>query len=166
MAAHLAREQRAELLIAHVIKPPELPRRTPLSVQDRTLVEQVIESNRSDASQYLNALKTSLDCQVDTCLLVGDSVAESLYTLIEQERIDLVLMNAHGLGGSPRWPYGNVAVNFLAYSTVPLLIIQDFARDLLVESRAETYANEFIIQARAIIPETRQRFGEVYRGLP
>ena len=164
MAAHLAREHGAELLIAHVIKPPVLPRRTPLSLLDRTLIEQVIESNRLNAAQYLNALKTSLDCQVDTCLLVGDSVAESLYTLIEQESIDLVVLNAHGLGGSPRWPYGNVAVNFLAYSAVPLLIVQDFARDLLVESRAETYANELLVHSPAMmIPKTRQRIEEVHR---
>lgn len=154
-AAHLAREQGAALLIAHVVKSPEFPRRIQLSVQDRTLVEQVNERNRSDISQYLHGLKNSLDCQVDTRLVTGDSVTESLHTLIEQEGIDLVILNAHGLGGSPRWPYGNVTVNFLAYSAVPLLIVQDFERDLLRESKAETYANEFLGQEPAILSGSR-----------
>ena len=157
-AAQLAREQGAELLIAHVIKPPEFPRRTPLSVHDRNLVEQVIESNRLEASQYLETLKASLNCQVETCLLIGDSVAETLHMLVDQERIDLVILNAHGFGGNPHWPFGNVTVNFLAYSTVPLLIVQDFARDLLVETRAETSANKFLVQPPAIIREETQRF--------
>lgn len=162
-AAHLARAHGAELLVAHVIKPPELPRRTPLSVRDRSFVNQVVESNRADASHYLNTLKATLDCRVATCLLVKDSVAEALHTLVEQERIDLVILNAHGFGGNPRWPFGNLAVNFLAYSTIPLLIVQDFARDFLVETKAESYANEFLDQPPAISNEDRQRFWEVSR---
>jgi nucleotide-binding universal stress UspA family protein len=165
-AAHLAREQGAELLIAHVIKPPELPRRTPLSVQDRTFIRQVVESNQAEASQYLNALKATLDCKVETCLLTEDSVAEALHTLAEQERIDLVILNAHGRGANSRRPFGSVTINFLAYSTITLLIVQDFAQNLLVETKAETYANEFLGQPPKILDEARQKFWEVSQELP
>ncbi|MGE5223859.1 MAG: universal stress protein [Omnitrophica WOR_2 bacterium] len=157
-AAHLARAHEAGLLIAHVIKPPELPRRTPLSVQDFKLSELVIESNRAEASHYLDALKATLDCKVDTCLLVGDSVAEALHTLVEQEEIDLIILNAHGFGGNPRWHFGNVAVNFLAYSTIPLLVVQDFNRDNLVEGQAETYSNDFQSQAPVVLNEAQNRY--------
>lgn len=160
-AAHLARAHEAELLIASVIKPPELPRRTPLSIQERDLVKQIVESNRAEASQYLDALKTSLDCRVDTRLMINESVPEALHKLVEQEKIDLVILNAHGLGGSPLRPYGNVTVNFLAYSTIPLLIVQDFARDRLLETPAETHANEFLGQQPTLLYESRQRLGEL-----
>lgn len=160
-AAHLAREQGAELLIAHVIKPPELPRRTPLSVQDRRFVRQVVESNQAEASQYLNALKATLDCKVETCLLTGDSVAEALHALAEQERIDLVILNAHGLGANSRRPFGSVTINFLAYSAIALLIVQDFARNLLLETKAETFANDSLRQHPSILEEAWQKFSEV-----
>jgi nucleotide-binding universal stress UspA family protein len=160
-AAQLAREYGAELFIVHVIKPPELPRRFPLSFQENTLVKQMVESNLEEASHYLNNLKARQDCRVETRLMIGDSVAETLHTLVEREGIDLVVLNAHGLGGNPNWPFGNVTVNFLSYSTIPLLVVQDFARDLLAETKAETYVNNTVSQHPIISDEVRQRFGNI-----
>lgn len=159
-AASLARNHGAELIIAHVIKPPELPRRTPLSAQDRALVQKVVESNRVEGSLYLDVLKNSLDCHVESRLLICESVTEALHTLVVQEKIDLVVLNAHGLGGNPRRPYGNVAVNFLAYSTIPLLIVQDFNRVQLVQPHARINVNELWNQQRPISNGSRPRFEE------
>lgn len=162
-AAHLAREQGAELLIAHVIKPPEMPRRTPLSVQDRTFIRQVVETNQEEATKYLNGLKDTLDCKVETCLLTGDSVAEALHTLAELERVDLVVLNAHGHGANSRRPFGSVTTNFLAYSTIALLIVQDVTRNLLVETKAETYFSDLLRQPPKILDEARQNVWEISR---
>lgn len=162
-AAHLARAQDAELLITHVVKPPELPRRTPLSAGDRTLVQQVIESNWAEASQYMNALKASLDCRVETCLLIHENVPEALHNLVEQEKIDLVILTAHGLSGNPRWSYGNVAVNFITYSKTPLMIVQDFVQDMLPETRANIFSNEVLSQAAVNLVGSRKSYGVVYR---
>jgi nucleotide-binding universal stress UspA family protein len=159
-AAQLAREHGAELLIAQVIKPPELPRRTPLSEPERSLIWQVVERNREEANHYLNALKASQECKAETRLLVGESVTDALHSLVEQEEIDLIVLNAHGLGGSPRWPFGNVALNFLTYSTIALLIVQDFDRALLEETKAETYAKDFLGQPAKILDEARQNYWE------
>jgi nucleotide-binding universal stress UspA family protein len=125
----LALAHQSELLLVHVIKPPDMPRNTPLNKQDSQLVDQVVESNRADAFQYLNHLKDSLEGSVETCLFVSDHVADSLHRLVKQENIDLVILNAHGLSGNPQWPYGNIATHFLANSATPLLVIQDFAQD-------------------------------------
>jgi nucleotide-binding universal stress UspA family protein len=160
-AARLARESGAKLYIAHVINPPELPHRIPLSDADLDLVKQVVERNREEASQYLNSLKVSLDCKVETCLLIGNSVAHALQTLVEQERINLLVLNAHGFGGNPHWPFGNVALNFLTNSTISLLIVQDFERDRLVETKAESYAEDFLGKPPEIFDGTHQD----YRGV-
>jgi nucleotide-binding universal stress UspA family protein len=160
-AVHLARAEAAELLVAHVVKPPELPRRTPLSDQDRTIIRQVVESNQAEASQYLDSLKANLDCNVETRLLTGDSVAEALHTLVEQESVDLVILNAHGLGGNSRRHFGSLTINFLAYSTTALLIVQDFTRDLLLETKAETFAQDYLGQPPKILEEARQNYRDV-----
>lgn len=149
-AAHLARKHGAELMIAYVIKPPELPRRIALSTQDHALVQSVVESNRVEGSLYLNNLKKSLDCHVESCLVISESVTEALHTMVEQEKIDLIVLNAHGLGGNPRWPYGNVTVNFLAYSAIPTLIVQDFDRIQLIQSQIRTNVKELWSQQRPI----------------
>jgi nucleotide-binding universal stress UspA family protein len=159
-AAQLAREHGAELLIAQVIKPPELPRRMPLSEAERSLVWQVVESNLEEANHYLSTLKASQDCKAETRLLIEDSVTEALHSLVEQEEIDLVVLNAHGLGGSPRWPFGNVTLNFLTYGTIALLIVQDFDRALLEETKAESYAKDFLGQPTKILDEAQQNYHE------
>jgi nucleotide-binding universal stress UspA family protein len=44
---------------------------------------------------------------------------------VEQEDIDLVALSAHGYSGNTQWPYGSMVNNFILYSKVPLLIVQD-----------------------------------------
>ena len=61
----------------------------------------------------------------ETRLLVSNHVAHSLYELVDQEHVDLVLLSAHGYSGDMRWPYGSLVANFVAYGSSPLLIFQD-----------------------------------------
>jgi hypothetical protein len=37
----------------------------------------------------------------------------------------MVALSAHGYSGNDQWPYGSMASNFILYSKVPLLIVQD-----------------------------------------
>jgi len=130
-AVHLARQCDARLLAAHVVKPPEMPRRMPLSQQERRLMEQVIACNQKEASRYLENLIRKLDVRLTHCLLTGLDVAKQLYTIIEQQGIDLVVLNAHGFTGDSHWPYGSLAVNFMLNCPVPVLVVQDFAFERL-----------------------------------
>jgi hypothetical protein len=59
------------------------------------------------------------------------------------------------LSGNPRWPIGNVTVKFLVYSAIPLLNVQDFARDLLVGPGAEDIMDETLRQQQSSLIETR-----------
>ncbi|MFH1524640.1 MAG: universal stress protein, partial [Chloroflexota bacterium] len=51
--------------------------------------------------------------------------AAVLHELVEQENIDMVALSAHGYSGNKQWPYGSMVNNFILYSKVPLLIVQD-----------------------------------------
>ena len=79
---------------------------------------------------------------VETRLLVSDNPARTLHDLVKQERIDLVAMSAHGCSGSTSWPYGSLALNFIAYGTTPLLIAQDVPLEQIELSEAEIVAQE------------------------
>jgi nucleotide-binding universal stress UspA family protein len=139
-ALHLARHYNAELLATHVVKPPEMPRRMPLSPQERDLMQEVIACNQKEASRYLENLKRMLDVPLTPCLMTGMDVAKQLYTVIQQQEIDLVVLNAHGFTGDAHWPYGSLAVNFMLNCPVPVLVVQDFALDrveTLLPSRQE-----------------------------
>ena len=142
-ATAVARSQEAQVIIAHVVRQPEMPRRTPLTQEDQELVERVTDRNRAEAEKYLAELKTRLDVNTATRLLVSQSVVSTLHEFIEREQIDMVFLSAHGYTGETRWPYGSTVVSFIAYGTTPLLIYQDLNRDKILQTQAELVAKEY-----------------------
>jgi len=63
--------------------------------------------------------------EVQTRLLTSDNAAAALHELADKENIDMVALSAHGYSGYNQWPYGSMVNNFILYSKVPLLIVQD-----------------------------------------
>jgi nucleotide-binding universal stress UspA family protein len=142
LATALARSQDTQVLITHVVRQPEMPRRTPLSAEDSELIERLTERNRLEAEKYLAEIKSRLDVNIETRLLVSPSVTSALHDLIEKEKIDLVILAAHGFTGDTRRPYGSTVVSFISYGTTPLLIFQDLRKDRILPTQAELAAKE------------------------
>jgi nucleotide-binding universal stress UspA family protein len=126
LAAVLARIPETQVMLAHVVQRPPMPRRTPPSREDSELADQIVTRNRIEAEKYLEVVRSQLPpAAVATRLLIGDHVASCLYELADQEQVDLVLLSAHGYSGEMRWPYGGLVASFVAYGSSPLLIFQD-----------------------------------------
>lgn len=143
VVATLSRHHKSNLLMVHVVHRPEVPRRTPLSQEDIELVERLTERNRIEASRYLDDVQGRFSSPVQTRLLVNDRITASLQNIVEQEKVDLILLSAHGYSGEMKWPYGSVVIGFIAYGTTPLMIIQDVPKDRLGETQAEIAAREY-----------------------
>jgi nucleotide-binding universal stress UspA family protein len=143
LATMLARFHESQLLLTHVVHEPEIPRRASPTQEEIELARQLTERNRLEASKRLEQLSSGLAANVQTRLLVDDSVASTLHTLVKREDIDLVVLSAHGYSGETQWPYGGVALNFIAYGTTPLLIVQDLSQDELEVTQAEMAAREY-----------------------
>lgn len=129
LAGQLARACGATLILAHVIRPPEMPGRAPLASEDVELVDRVVTRNRAQAEDYLAQIAERLPVETEQRLVVDDRVAATLHHLSEEAAADLVVLSAHGYSGEPRWPYGSIANNLITYSTRPVLVVQDFATD-------------------------------------
>ncbi len=145
MGVMLACAQNAELLLAHVLKAPEMPRRLPPSAEDLKLSEQLIERNQAVAEEYLKQLTDQLASErvlPATRLTVGRNVAATLENMVKSEEIELVILSAHGYEGDTNWPYGSVAVSFIAYGSTPLLVMQDIPFCRVARTRAEKAAGE------------------------
>ena len=56
--------------------------------------------------------------------------------------MDLVALCAHGHTSSTKWPYGSMALNFIAYGTTPLLVMQDMSPQELEQTQAEVAAQQ------------------------
>jgi len=124
-AATLARAHDAHIVLAHLVQQPTLPRRTPPSREDVELADQLVARNQAEATQYLDQVQSRITGKVDTRVLVSDHLAAALHDLVEQEKIDLVLVSAHSHTSQTRWPYGDVVSNLITYGTTPLVIVQD-----------------------------------------
>ena len=143
----MARFHKAQIHIVHVVKKPEMARHMPLAGEDVDLSNRIVERNREEAVRYLDQLRlqSPLDgIAVQTHLLTSDNAAAVLHELAEQEHIDIVALSAHGYSGNNQWPYGSMVNNFILYSKVPLLIVQDLPAkeepgqvDMATRERAE-----------------------------
>ena len=125
VAAFLAQTCQSQLILTHVVRRPEMPRHAPLTAQEVDLTEQIVESNRKEAAQYLEQVGTRLPGEVRNRLLVNDNIALTIHRVADEEVIDLIVLSAHGYTGEPQWPYGSVTNSLIAYSTRPVLVIQD-----------------------------------------
>jgi nucleotide-binding universal stress UspA family protein len=91
LATALARYYEAECLLAHVVVPPRVLHRAPLSQEDVELVSRIVERNRSEATRYLEQLASRLEQRVRSRVLEDDHPAEALHDLVDQADVDLVL---------------------------------------------------------------------------
>jgi nucleotide-binding universal stress UspA family protein len=87
-----------------------------------------VSRNREEAIRYLDQVRLHsplAGIDIQTHLLTSDNAAAALHELADKEGIDLVVLSAHGYSGYNQWPYGSMVNNFVLYSKVPLLIVQD-----------------------------------------
>ncbi len=143
LATTLARFHGSQLLLAHLVCRPEIPRRVPLTLEESELVSELTERNRLVASSYLEQIRSQLPVDVESRLLVSDDIAATLHDLVDQEDVSLVVLGAHGYSGRTKWPYGSVALSFIVYGTTPLLIVQDLCQEEVKRTQAEVAATEY-----------------------
>jgi len=137
VAIHLAKYHQAELLLVHVVPRPGILHRHPLTLEDSDLIDQITQRNLTNATEYLEQLQLRLPPEAQIRLLASDNVIASLHELVEQEKVDLVILCAHGHSGDNQRPYGNVVTNFITYGVAPLLVIQD-----LPSPKTRSYSSE------------------------
>jgi nucleotide-binding universal stress UspA family protein len=132
-----------KLILAAVIKPPELPIPEPYPGEIEQLANQLIVVSRYAVKNYLNEMKERLSVDCETCVLENISVSSAIQELANQEEdIDLVILCAHGYTGQSTWPYGSVARNYMEHGAKPVLVIQDVSRSQVRPSAAELAAEK------------------------
>lgn len=142
LAEALAKSHNSEILAAHVVRQPELPRRTSPSQEDLLLVNQLTERNQTEAINYLENLRSRIATPLQTKLEISPSISRCLHQIADENDVDLTILCAHGYSGDTRWPYGSVGLGFIVYGSTPLLILQDQPTDEFELTRSEIAARE------------------------
>ena len=132
-----------KLILATVIKPPELPIPEPLPVEVEQLYEKFMHVCRQAVGEYLNKIKDQLPVKCETIVIENGSVAAAIHELAnKKENVDLVVLSAHGYTGQSNWPYGSVARNFIEHGVKPVLVIQDVPQSKIQRTAAEIAAEK------------------------
>jgi nucleotide-binding universal stress UspA family protein len=125
-AVSLASYYKAQLLVAHVVQGLQMfGSRFPASPEEAELAETIVTRHRNEAEKYLEQLTTHLTGDVQIRLRVNNDVATTLLQLVREERVDLIVLSAHGHSGEPQRPYGSIAGSLITYNTKPVLLVQD-----------------------------------------
>jgi nucleotide-binding universal stress UspA family protein len=128
LATALARAHDAELILAHVVPEPEIPRRLPPSAEDLAAASQLTERNRREGERYLGELRERLAGQhvrVSTRLVVSSRRAQAIRAMAQDADVELVVASAHGRSGDARDRHGDVAARLFEQTTRPLIVLQD-----------------------------------------
>ena len=126
--AALARAHDAQIVLAHIVQKPAMPRRTLPSREDVKLADRLVARNQAEAARYLEQLQAQIAGKVETRIVVSEHLAATLHELSEQEKADLVLLSAHGHPDPTGALYGDAVSNLITYGTTPLIIVQEYAQ--------------------------------------
>ena len=97
IALSLSQFYQVELILGTVIRTPELLHRFPPSTEDQELVKRISEHNRKAAGHYFNQLTSQFSSQgidLQTRLITSSNVIATLHDIVQQEKIDLVVLAA------------------------------------------------------------------------
>jgi nucleotide-binding universal stress UspA family protein len=144
-ALHLARTPGSKLILAHVVRAPEMFRCEALSSKERKQIDALVQRNDEQACSYmseLNARFTDDALDIETRVVRGDDVFRTLLELVEREHIDLVSLVAHGAGAAAHHVRGSLARQFLTRTLRPVLIVQDLSHPELIRATAVQFTAE------------------------
>lgn len=143
LAESISAVQNSTVFLSHIVEEPHLPSQTPLSEEEEAVIEKLNAINEKESIKYLNTIKERFNIdRIETIIERSKKTTYTLHKIIERENIDLVLLSAHGLSGDNCWPYGKITLNFIAFGTTPLIILQDLSRDEFGKTLAEVYAEQ------------------------
>jgi len=141
--APAASSSQTKLILAAVIKPPEIPIPEPYPVEIEQLSEQLMHVSRQAVSNYLKEMQERFPVECETCAIENNSVSSAIQEMASQEQdIDLVVLCAHGYTGQSTWPYGSVARNYMEHGAKTVLVIQDVPRSQVQPTAAEIAAEK------------------------
>ena len=124
---HLARADDAEVVIAHAVADPI--RTEVLSTPDDVaLARELADHVAARADAYLERIRSQLAAsgvRARTVVCRAADYREGIIALVAAERVDLVVVSAHGSVCNPRRRFGSVTSYLIAHSTAPVLVIQD-----------------------------------------
>ena len=123
-AIDIAQDNKSEVILLHVFKPPAQEYIDTISLAGQ---EDQLQGLREERKQQLMAVRNQVrteNVDVRVQFIEGSGVASIICDYINEEDVDLVVMTSHGRTGVSRWLFGSVAQKVMQGIDVPVLIIR------------------------------------------
>ena len=132
MAIRIARQQHAELILAHAIEPTSFNNYSGIPHADREIINAASSILASVAQDYFHQVATRLQSEgvkVSVIVTPNSSPIELIYEIVASRNIDFIAMSAHGSSKSEQCPLARTSAHMASHTPVPLLIVQDLGRE-------------------------------------
>jgi len=103
----------------------------PLQIECQDLSTHMVRHLKQEMLSYLDMTAWDIEeegIKTVTNVSAGDPAEQILQYIIDHD-IDLLVLSAHGLGGSKHWPYGGITFKVLQRSPIPVLLIKNDAQE-------------------------------------
>jgi len=127
IATRIARAYGAELILVHVIR-EQVPTSVLHATEDLELASELASHLEVTAKTYLEDLRAGLERDgnvVRTLVLRDPNQRRAIIEISKQEHADFIVVAAHGADCDGNRTHGSVTEYLLAYSEVPVLMLQD-----------------------------------------
>src|SRR5919112_684694 len=136
-AVEVAKLFQAELSLVQVVR-PILPTSGPPLSFPSGYSDQVLAIRRGSAQDYIRDVAERVresGVRASGVAVIGGTVPETLIELADPERVGLMVVATHGLGGVRRMVLGSVADKVVRGANVPVLVVRPTGRRLRRKSR-------------------------------
>jgi nucleotide-binding universal stress UspA family protein len=143
LASSLAQPMGSELCLVHVIALPEVLSQGEGEVEERRVIDRLVELGRQEAERHLDVLEDLMahsDVRVHKRVVVASNVPKTLDELAERERASMLVISAHGHSVETGWQYGSVAGSLIEHGRLPILILQDAPRRIQMPGNAHSFS--------------------------
>ncbi|MGD9047538.1 MAG: universal stress protein [Anaerolineae bacterium] len=126
VATSMAQKYGSEIILLRVL---DIPVPTPPTSHPEVTIGWVREARahaHREAQSYLDAWQQEVHRQgIEVHALMRDrSPGEDILQVAGSEKVDLIVMSAHGQGGLARWTFGGVADKVARHSPCPVLLVR------------------------------------------
>ena len=132
LAVRIAKQQHAELILAHAIEPASFHHYSGVSPSDREVLDAASSVLESVAKNYFRQVAARLKgegIKVSLIVTPNPSAVELIYEIVASRNIDFIAMSAHGSSGSEQFPFARTSTHLISHAPVPLLVVQDLDRE-------------------------------------
>jgi len=132
IAIRIARQQKADVVLAHAIEPVSFHQFPGIPHADREIINaanSILEAVARNHFEQISLRLQNEGLKVSVVVRPSPNPIALINEVIASMNIDFIVMSAHGSSRSEEYPLARTSAHMTSHTPVPLLIVQDLEKD-------------------------------------